>query len=151
MAQQERESFSQLAAEASAAGTTAGTAAVTANGTPSCITPVGSVGAMPAPIAGLPAALSSLNLGASALVTRVSSTEFTGGHACQGLSAARWRALCVWRGGFYARPCCTGLSNAPGHIRTLSAPALFCCLLFMPHTVLLLRHIMLCCAVPMQA
>lgn len=75
MAQQERESFSQLAAEASAVPTGAG---VMANGTPSCLTPVGSLGAMPPPIATLPAALSSLGLGPGALVTRVSSVDLTG-------------------------------------------------------------------------
>jgi hypothetical protein len=75
MAQQERESFSQLAAEASAAPTAAG---VTANGTPSAITPVGSLGNAPAPIATLPAALSSLSLGPNALITRHSSVDLTG-------------------------------------------------------------------------
>jgi hypothetical protein len=75
MAQQERESFSQLAAEASAAPTAAG---VTANGTPSAITPVGSLGNAPAPIAALPAALSSLSLGPNALITRHSSVDLTG-------------------------------------------------------------------------
>lgn len=74
--QQERESFSQLAAEASAP---TGGPGATANGTPSCVTPVGSVGGAPAPIYGLPAALSSLSLGPSALITRNSSVDLTGG------------------------------------------------------------------------
>lgn len=73
MAQQERESFSQLAAEASAAPTAAG---VTANGTPSAMTPVGSLGNAPAPIATLP--FSSLSLGPNALITRHSSVDLTG-------------------------------------------------------------------------
>lgn len=86
MAQQERESFSQLAAEASAAPT----AGVTANGTPSCITPVGSMGNMPAPIHTLPAALSSLSLGPNALITRHSSVDMTGKGGWRTVESTSW-------------------------------------------------------------
>lgn len=89
MAQQERESFSQLAAEASQAPT----AGVTANGTPSCITPVGSMGNMPAPIHTLPAALSSLSLGPNALITRHSSVDMTGKRVSHSEMYRRWEAL----------------------------------------------------------
>jgi hypothetical protein len=78
MAQQERESFSQLAAEASAAPTPH-TGGMTANGTPGCITPVGSVGGAHGGLAMAGLALSGLSLGPNALITRHSSVDLTGG------------------------------------------------------------------------
>jgi hypothetical protein len=145
MAQQERESFRQLAAEASdtSAFAAAGGGA-TANGTPAGMTPVGSVGAaggggmaalahaagaagaagagggdsrMPS-MRALAAGLSSLQLPPSALVSRHSSADLMG--ACA--RAGRAGGVRVWR--WLRWPAAVSLASPPPpHTHTLQHPS----------------------------